>query len=281
VQDVTDTFVSGIIDDLKKNKLHLPVLPEVAMKVRQAVDNEDASASQIAKIVSSDPAISARLLQVANSPLYRGNKAIESVQSAIARLGNKAVRSLVTSLVTQQLFQTKSAELRERMQKIWMHSTEVAAISMVLARKFTKLDPEEALLAGLLHDIGVVPLISYAEGNAEIMEDLSQLDRAIDQLHTSIGKMVLSTWKFPPELVAVASEHENFSRDSGDSGPDMVDVVLVANLHSYLGTDHQHSSINWADVPAFAKLGLSPDQSIKAMEEAKAEAAQMQQLLRG
>ncbi len=281
MQDVTDTFVSGIIDDLKANKLQLPVLPEVAMKVRQAVDSDTASASQIAKIVSSDPAISARLLQVANSPLYRGSSAIETVQAAIARLGNKAVRSLVTSLVTQQLFQTKSAELKERMQKVWLHSTEVAAISMVLARKFTKLDPEEALLAGLLHDIGVIPLISRAESNADIMKDLSQLDRAIDQLHTSIGKMVLDTWKFPEGIVEVASDHENFSRDSGDAGPDMVDVVLVANLHSYLGTNHRHGSVNWADVPAFAKLGLSPDESIKAMEEAKAEATQMQQLLRG
>lgn len=281
MQDVTDTFVAGIIDDLKKNKLHLPILPEVAMKVRQAVDNDNASAGQIAKIVSSDPAISARLLQVANSPLYRGGNAIESVQAAIARLGNKAVRSLVTSLVTQQLFQTKSTELKERMQTVWLHSTEVAAISMVLARKFTKLDVEEALLAGLLHDIGAVPLIGRAEGNTDIMEDLSQLDRAIEQLHTSIGKMVLNTWKLPAGIVAVASDHENFTRDSGDAGPDMVDVVLVANLHSYLGTDHRHAGVNWAEVPAFAKLGLSPDESIKAMEEANAEAAQMQQLLRG
>jgi putative nucleotidyltransferase with HDIG domain len=273
-------FLTSIIDALKKNQLQIPTLPEVAVKVRQAVDRDGASAADIAKIVSADPAISARLLQVANSPLYRGSKAIESVQNAIARLGNKTVRSLVTSLVTQQLFQTKSAALKQRMERLWMHSTEVAAFSMVLARRFTKLDPEEALLAGLLHDIGAVPLITQAEKHEEIAANPAALDEAIEKLHTSVGKLILETWKFPKELSQVAAEHENLSRKT-DGPVDMVDLVMVANLHAHLGTGHRLGKVNWGEVPAFAKLGMTPEQSIKAMEEAKAEAAQMQALLRG
>lgn len=274
---LVDKFVGEILDDIKNNRLKLPILPEIAFKVREAVSDTNAAAAAIAKAVSSDASIAARLLQVVNSPLYRGTNAINNLQSAIARLGPPLVRNLVTSLILKQLFQSKSAALRQRMQVLWEHSTQVAAISHILARKFTRLQPDEAMLAGLIHDIGVLPILQKAESHPELLADEAQLNDIIDKLHPSIGRLILEAWKFPPELVAVAAEHENLTRISDQV--DYTDVVTVANLHGHLGSRHRHAKVKFADVPAFTKLGLTPESSISAMEEAAAEMKDVKTML--
>jgi putative nucleotidyltransferase with HDIG domain len=277
VDTLVDKFVGEILDDIKNNRLKLPILPEIAFKVREAVSDTNAAAAAIAKAVSSDASIAARLLQVVNSPLYRGTNAINNLQSAIARLGPPLVRNLVTSLILKQLFQSKSAALRQRMQVLWEHSTQVAAISHILARKFTRLQPDEAMLAGLIHDIGVLPILQKAESHPELLADEAQLNDIIDKLHPSIGRLILEAWKFPPELVAVAAEHENLTRISDQV--DYTDVVTVANLHGHLGSRHRHAKVKFADVPAFTKLGLTPESSISAMEEAAAEMKDVKTML--
>ncbi len=277
MQTLIDKFVAGMLDDIKANRLKLPILPEVAVRVRDAVSDEGSSAGKVAKLVGSDAALASRLLQVANSPLFRGAAKIESVQNAIARLGVPQVRSLVTSLIMKQLYQTKSSILKKRMQRLWEHSTEVAAISHILARKFTKLKPDEAMLAGLIHDIGILPILVKAEEIPELANNDSALDEVIDKLHASIGRLILEAWKFPAELVAVAAQHEDLQRNSEQV--DYVDVVMVANLHSYIGSKHRHAGGNWNNIPAFAKLNLTPDQSIKALEEAKETMAEMKALI--
>lgn len=266
---LVDRFVSEMLADIKNNELKLPILPEVAFKVRTAVNDSNAAAAQIAKVVSSDASIAARLLQVANSPLYRGTGAISNLQSAIARLGPPLVRNLVTSLILKQLFQTKSPLLKQRMQALWEHSTEVAAISHALARKLTKLKPDEAMLAGLIHDIGALPILVKAEGFPELANNGALLDEVLEKLHASVGRLILEAWKFPPELVSVAAEHENLSRTSDTV--DYTDIVTVANLHSYIGTPHRLGKVKFVEVPAFTKLGLTPETSVQTMEEVAAE----------
>lgn len=272
-----DRFIAVILKDIRSNCLKLPSLPEVALRVRKAAEDENASAAEIARLIALDPALSARLLRVANSALYRGSRPIDNLQTAVARLGHQAVRSLVASLAMQQLFQTPSPALKARMKDLWVHSTEVATLACALAARFTKLDPDEALLAGLLHDIGVLPILARAEDFPEIAADPAHLDETIERLHTVIGRVVLEAWDFPPALVAVAAEHEDLGRYSAEV--DYADVVVVANLHSYLGRAHRHAAVNWADVPAVAKLGLTPAESLLALEEAKSRMTELKAIL--
>lgn len=276
--DQGDKFLADLMDDLKHNRLKLPTLPEVAVKVRKVVEDGGASAAQIAKTVGIDVALAARLVQVANSPLFRGTAQVENVQAAVARLGNDQVRNLVTSLIMQQLFQSKSPLLKLRMQALWMHSTEVAAISQVLARNYTRISPDEAMLAGLVHDIGALPILTRAEANPAIAGAPEALDAIVEKVHASLGRLILESWKFPASMATVAARHEDLTYQSAD-GPDLVDVVLVANLHSRIGTQHRHGKINWATVPSFARLGLTPEQSIKAMDEARQDIAAVQKML--
>ena len=264
-----EKFLDELLQDLEKDKLVLPTLPEVALKVRDTLENEDASLADVAKVITSDAALSARMIQVAYSPLLRASRAIETVEAAVTRMGSNMIRNLVTSMVMEQMFQATSDVTDKRLRQIWEHSTEVAAIAHALASQFTKLQPDQAMLAGLVHDIGALPILTRAEDLPELLEDEAALDSIISKVHTTIGAEILKKWNFPVELVDVAAEHENLKRDS-KNGPDYVDVVTVANLQSIIGSDHPLTKTDWSKIPAFAKLGLEPDVSVVDMDETNA-----------
>jgi len=253
-----NVFVNELIDDLESGQLQLPTLPEVALRVRDVVDDEDTNAHQIADVIAQDAALSARLIQVANSPLYRGRQEIDRLDMVIARLGNKLIRNLVTSQVMKQMFQATHDAVDSHLRAVWEHSVQVAAISRVLAGQCPGISPDQAMLAGLLHDIGTLPILYRAEERPELLETPGLLEHLITSLHTRVGSAILRHWKFPDALVEVAERHEDLSR-SHAGGPDLVDVVQVANLQSYMGTDHALASIDWSQVAAFQQLGLDQD----------------------
>jgi len=271
-------LLADLQGEIESNELTLPTLPEVALKVRDAVEADNTSAGQIAELVATDAALSARLLQVANSPLYRARNPIDSLQTAIARMGYGVVRNLVSTLVMRQMFQATTDALDLRLRRLWEHSVQVAAISRVIAGQVNGLQKDQAMLAGLIHDIGALPILVRAEDIPELKEDETLLDRVIDHLHPALGAKILSSWQFPPSLIAVAAEHEDFERNPGGA-PDYVDVVMVANLQSYIGSRHPHTQVDWSTVPAFARVGIEADVNVVEMEENQEELEEIEHIL--
>jgi len=273
-----ESFLSSLVADLEQNRFELPTLPEVALRVRDAVENGKTNARQTADLIATDAALSARLIQVVNSPLYRASKPIDSLPMAVSRLGNALVRNLVTSLVMKQMFQATTDFLDRRLRALWEHNVQVAAIARVLAARVPGLSPDQAMLAGLLHDVGALPILTRAEDDPRLLGDMITLDRLVAEHHPRIGAHILTSWGFPPSLVAVAAEHEDLQRDP-DGPPDLVDVVLVANLQSYLGGTHPHSQVDWSTVPAFRRLGIDTDVSVVEITEGSEEIEEVQRLL--
>lgn len=263
--DLKNRLLAQLIDDMENDKLVLPSLPEVALKVRDTLDDENANAKAVAKVIATDAALSARLIAVANSPLLRGSKHIDSVDMAVARMGNTIVRNTVNSLIVQQIFQPTTEVTDRLFYTFWQHSTEVAAISQALAG-FARLKPDQAMLAGLVHDIGALPIVKYAEDIPELLEHEHVLVEIIRELHTTIGTALLSKWEFPQDIINVAAKHEDLAYKH-DGAPELVDIVIVANLQSYFGKDHPHAQVDWSTVPAFATLGMDTEVSIIDMEE--------------
>ena len=263
--DLKNRLLAQLIDDMENDKLVLPSLPEVALKVRDTLDDENSNARDVAKVIGTDAALSARLIAVANSPLMRGSKHIDSVDMAVARMGNTIVRNTVNSLIVQQIFQPTTEVTDRLFHTFWGHSTEVAAISQALA-SLARLKPDQAMLAGLVHDIGALPIIKYAEDIPQLLEHEQVLVEIIHELHTTIGTALLSKWEFPQDIINVAAKHEDLSYAHGGA-PELVDVVIVANLQSYFGKDHPHAKVDWSTVPAFTALGMDTEVSIIDMEE--------------
>ena len=260
-----EKFYNEILADMENGTLVLPTLPEVALKVREVVDDPETSATDVADIVVTDAALSARLLKVANSPLYRGRIAIDNIQMAVSRLGQVLVKNLVTSLVMEQMFQATSNRLEKRLHDLWEHSIEVSAICQVLAAKQSGIKRDEAMLAGLIHDIGKLPILMKAEEKPELLNNTVALDAVLTNLHTRIGAAILESWGFPESLIAVTAEHEDLERNSPT--PDLVDVVQVANLQSHINTDKALGTDVLDAVPAFEKLGVDTNINLVELDE--------------
>lgn len=276
--EIAEKFISELLRDLDNETLVLPTLPEVALRVRDTLADEDKSLADVSKIITTDAALSARLIQVSNSPLLRTTRTIDSVEAAVTRMGSNMVRNLVTSIVMEQMFQATSDATDKRLRNLWEHSTQVAAIASALTTQFTNLKSDMSLLGGLVHDIGALPILSRVEEVPEILENTTLLDKIISDTHCRIGERILDKWNFPPELVAVASEHENLSRNSGGD-IDYVDIITVANLQSMIGSDHPHTQLDWNAIPAFQKLGLTADVNVIEMDETSEDIAAMQNAL--
>lgn len=258
-------FLEHVQQELNANRLILPTLPDIAIKVRETVNKGEATAQDLANMIVTDAALSARLIQVANSPLYRGSNEIKNIQTAVTRLGHKTLKSLITSLVMQQMFNPKSNNLKQYFRETWEQSVNVSAISRALAAFVPHLNPDEAMLAGLIHQIGKLPILMLVENMPEFSDSPSRLSKLLEKAHPAIGKIIMQNWTFPEELKAVPYEYINFSYDSGPKA-DYVDLVQVAFLQSIAGTDHPATRVDWSTVPAFAKLGIAPDSEILEIE---------------
>lgn len=254
-------FLAFVQAELDADRLVLPTLPDVAIKVRDAVNSGDANAEQLGKMILTDAALAARLIQVANSPLYKGSVPTQNIQSAVTRLGNKNIASIVTSLIMQQMFKPSVKLLEAHFREAWEHSVNIAGISRALVAFAPHLNADDAMLAGLLHQIGKLPVLMLAENLPEFRDSPSRLNKLLDLAHPPIGKMIMDTWAFPAELKQVPSEYINFQRNHGEQA-DYVDIVQVAFLQGIAGTDHPACRLNWDSIPAFQKLGLATDVEI-------------------
>ncbi|MDF1643074.1 MAG: HDOD domain-containing protein [Pseudomonadales bacterium] len=275
-----DEIYFSIGSDLKNDKLPLPSLPDVAVRIHSLIESESANAETIANAVNSDPAIAAKLLKTANSPLYRGTSTFESTQAAIVRLGLGTTRQLVTTFAMRSVFQSDNPLLNEHMNHIWKHSIDVASIAYVLARVTRGLNPEQALLAGLLHDVGDIAIIAYAENHPYMLANEDTLATVMDTMRSEIGSMILRKWEFPNELCEAAELAEEWMHP-GNINLEYADLVILAQLH--LGeSDSIEELPPIHSVPAFSKLknqALTEDGQLAILDEAEDQISEIKQLL--
>lgn len=269
-----------IYADLLDDHLLLPSLPEVALRIRRTLDDDLTNAEMIARVVETDPAITAKIMKAANSGLYHGQSPALNCTAAVVRLGIDTTRQLVTAFAMHELFQSKLPLLKKRMRKLWTHSTEVAELCYVLARITPQLDPERALLAGLLHDIGIVAILNYAEAYPHVIPDQNNLEGVIEALRGQIGGAILRKWQFDEDIITAAVESDDWFRDSGDK-PDYCDLVLIAQLHSFVDAQRIPDIPPMNELPAFAKLALgklTPRLSLEILHQAKDEISELHRL---
>ncbi len=268
--------------ELRSNQLTLPSVPDVAWKVRRLVDRDDTSADQVASAVSADPAMTAKLVRACNSPLYRGFSDVRNVREAVVRLGMRTTRQLVTVFAMREVFKTKRPTLQKEIDRLWRHSREVAALCWVLADSATSIDPEEALLAGLLHDIGVVPILVQAEHHVNLFADEANLDHAIRELRGDVGTAVLESWAFPDAFLEATRYAETWDYESREASPQLVDVVILAQMHSMIGANQNAALPPFDEVPAYRRLGeleLNASRSLQLLTEARARVDEVHRLL--
>lgn len=253
----------------RENHLRLPTLPEVAIRLREAIQ-KDIGLAEAAAIIQFDPSIVTKLIQIANSPLYATNTPIRNCLDAVSRLGLEATKNLVIGISLKQLFHSRDSELQTSMRALWRNSLYVSSLGFVLAEASGSVNPDDALLAGLICDIGVIPLLHFAEENAD-RPDFHELEAAIPYLRGPVGTLVLHTLGFAEHLSGIPNYAEDWYYDSGPELT-LVDIVILAKLHSLFGTKRATALPYVNTLPAYAKLRdgkLDPDFSLMALRHAK------------
>ena len=273
--NIANAVRTEVQEAVAKDQLDLPTLPEVALRIRETARDENVSGAALAEVTSIDPSLAAQLVKVANSPMFRGAMNIEDLQSAIARLGVVYAANLAVGLAIKQMFQATSEVVDRILRATWSHACDVAAISGLLAKKFTNIPPDHATLAGLTHSIGTLPILTFAEQHERLIRDGLTLTEVIESLHGSLGTMILHNWGFSPELVMVPSGYTTFDRTT--ELPDLVDVVMIANLHTLHNTGHPYDQLDWSRIGAFTRVGINPDPDAPELEEFMSEVSEARQ----
>ena len=259
-----ESFFNELKEAIEDDSLVLPSLPEVVLKIRDAVECEDSTAEQVANALSKDSSFSARLIQVVNSPLYRPVYPIDDLQTAVTRLGVCLVRDLVMNLAMKQMFQSTSAVLDKKFRAVWHTSVDVAAICQMMSVTMDDISKEQALLAGLIHNIGTLPVLMLAENDDDLFHDVAALNVMVSELQGPVGEMILKSWNFSDSLVDVVKQCHDFSY-TDNNGANLVDLVQVALLQGGFVTDKEIPE-DWTHVPAFSKLGRDSEDNFIHLE---------------
>lgn len=256
-----------ITELFKSKSITLPSLPEIALYINAALEKEDISTKKLSKIIQMDPVIAARVVQVANSPLY-GDSQSDSIQDALARIGIDGVRTIVMGVVLRDLFMPKTQPVIEAMTQFYEHSIRTGVICYALAKKLPGFNRDQAFMAGILHDIGVVPILVVADRHPQIAEKENNLAAVLTHLKSYIGGMVLQQWGFSDKFTDVAKHAYDWNRKVEKA--DYCDLVQVALMHSHLVGGEKIKGPELSKLPAFKRLGfdkVNPVDNIQTLKE--------------
>lgn len=244
----------------------LPAMPVVAAKVMQLVEDERATADELAKIVASDPAVAARVMKISNSPLYGCQRQTQTLPGAIMLMGFNTLKSIVVVAYLKDVF--KPVGLMEKM--LWEHAFGAGLAARVIAVDIRQVNPEEAFLAGLMHDIG--KLIMYNQDKAKFQKVVERyyneevwFEEAEKEVypftHADVGGCVLKKWNFPDVLVEAVTQHHTFD-GTGQEEPYQKSIIAVTSLANLfciklgIGEREPRPDLDLSEVPAVVHLKL-------------------------
>lgn len=268
--DLEEKILETLKKKIEANQLVLPSMPDVFLRIKKIVDDPSSNISNIAKVITRDPSLTARILKVANNALYRGDSEITNLQLAVSRMGLKLTKTLVTSHAITQMFNQPKGALKPFFSTLQKHSTDVSAHAYAIAAHYTKLDPDDALLAGLVHNIGYLPMAKCVETYPEIEKDPNLLIEIMGKVHTQVSEMILKSWAFPQHIIDASVHYvEQFRR--GTAEVDLTDIVIIAGLNTYRGTDHPCTLPDWSQYPAFQKIGITSQDELNKLDDLEQE----------
>lgn len=281
-------FVAELTQQLAGGRIELPSFPEVALRVQRVLAREEVQDEDLLRAVGAEPAIAMRVLQMANSvALNPMGKPVHELRSAIFRVGHNRVRAASIAFVMQQLRDLeKFRHLRAAMQQLWEHSVTLGALSLVVARRCTPVNPDLALLAGVLHGVGKLYILTRAHDRPRLLADRATFDQIERDWHASIARALLEHWQISPEVIAAVHGHEDLERDM--QGPiAVIDVLTAAHLLATLEqqgdadapADERVRALRLRAVRVWQRLTLSRAACETVLEESAQELAALRQVL--
>lgn len=249
----------------------LPPLPAMASRALQLLSDPEASAETVEQAIAQDQALVAKIIRVSNSALYGGCQKVESLRQALTRLGAKTTKSLILAASTRGYFFKEHKGMKVWGPMLWLHSVECGLASRRIAAACSHVDPEQAFIGGIMHDIGKLAILmvdekKYQEINritvSEKRGDLSAEIQIAGTSHTDIGRMLMEKWSMPEAVRACAQFHHH--PDRAGEHTRLATIVTYADHISHVWGRHPQSGLA-PDDPLLAELmqtiGISSDQN--------------------
>lgn len=269
-------FVQSLAAELSKGRIELPAFPDVVVRVRQVLADEFVSSKQVERVISVEPALAAKLMTTANSVAFNvAGPRILDLKTAITRIGLNMVRNVALAFAMQQMRNAPElAEFKEPLNELWNRSVQVAALSYVVARNHSPVNPDLALLAGLLHGVGRLYILTRSVDHRGLFADQPTYRRIVRDWHGPIAKAILENWDIGEAIVEAIGQYEDLRRQH--IGPtDLGDVLTVANLLATFAEHPDDIELNMQGVKAFNRMGLDQEDAERILAATEEEVASL------
>lgn len=271
VQDAV-AFTEGLRNAPSADDLTLPCFPQSALRLQSLLGETEIALEEVLKVLSFDPVLTGRVLQLANSVACNGgSKRIVDLSTAVTRIGFDLTRSAVIAAGLKRLVEAESLlEIRAPLKLIWERSAWMAATGHVIAQRFTAVPPDQAFLGGLLHGIGELSVLTRATQSPQVLQDATQWRAIVREWQPVLGRRVLASWEISPEIVDAILSYQTLARTH--EGPaDLIDVMTASYLLVGLGRSAQPLDSVFDKIRIFKRMQLSLEQATAVMHEAEVE----------
>ncbi len=273
-----NALLTILAEKIRNDSLVLPTLPEIAVKVRQSADDPNINLNKMGDVIALDPALSARILKIANSAYVGRSVKVETINQAVTRIGLRQIKNIATALAMEQLFVSKNEVVKAMLDKVWKLSIEVAAVAMAVMKAFlkenkrTSLNLDTITLATLVHNIGVLPILTEAERHEDVFANPEFLEGAIARLAGRIGGNIMRAWDFSEDFIVIA-ERWNDMRVQPDKVAYLDFVRIAAVYCDVLPIDGDKADFyeSYVDKGVLASADyIDSDEFLESYNEAKA-----------
>jgi HD-like signal output (HDOD) protein len=266
--------------ELAGEKIDLPSFPDVATRVRRALTNEEVDVDQVVKIVSAEPALAARLLQLANSAALNANgRRLTDLRTAVSRIGFNMARSAAIAFAMSQLRRAEAYKsVHEPLADLWEQSVHNAAMCHLVARRFTQVNADTALLAGLLQSVGKLYLLTRAVKFPGLLADAATYQKLVAEWHGRLAQAILRNWELSEEIIEAVAASEDLEREH-EGATDLTDVLCVAGAMGSLAPDPQPEEMLFLGMPAARRMKIDADLCAGALADSHAAITSLKQAL--
>lgn len=263
-------FVQHLATDLSRGEIDLPSFPDIVLRVRQALEDEDCSTERLVQLIGAEPVLAAKLLNIANSAAMRpAGDPITDLNMAVTRIGRVMVRSSAMSFAMQQMNAGRKLDtVKNRLDELWGQCAHVAALCYVLAKRFTRLNADEAMFVGLMHGIGRMYIIVRAEDFPTIFGNEEAFNDILDEWDSGIGSSIIENWGFADYLSGAVRDFKDIHRQH-DGDVDYTDILIIAYLFYQFTHADGDAEFVLNDIPASAQLNIAAADMMNILAESE------------